>query len=116
MYTCACISCVYPLCALAHMNGVHAYVDDHVSTFSMPSMPSALQSSDCLVSPLLASLPSWLAEFAQALPLPFQEEGGSIGRMCELFEDIFLHVLHSKPATTAQLEVLSKGHVLATGD
>ena len=66
---------------------------------------------------LLASLPSWLAEFAQALPLPFQEEGGSIGRMCELFEDIFLHVLHSKPATTPQLEVelLSQGRVIVTG-
>ena len=41
----------------------------------------------------------------QALPLPFQEAGGSIGQMCKLFEETFLHILHSKPATNKQLEV-----------
>ena len=40
----------------------------------------------------------------QALPLPFQKTGGAMGRMCELFEETFLYILHSKPAVTEELE------------
>ena len=38
------------------------------------------------------------------LPLPFQKTGGAMGRMCELFEETFLYILHSKPAVTEELE------------
>ena len=33
-----------------------------------------------------------------------QKTGGAMGRMCELFEETFLYILHSKPAVTEELE------------
>ena len=74
---------------------------------------------------LQKTLPPMLAKRIkdlQALPLPFQQISTSIGQMCALFEETFLYILHSKPATSKELEeefssllLMAKAKYLETG-
>ncbi|KAJ1484643.1 branched-chain alpha-ketoacid dehydrogenase [Baffinella frigidus] len=69
-----------------------------------PHGKDALVQSAMFVKKLLPAMLAKRVKDLQAMPVPFQQTGGSIFEICALYEQSFLHVLQAPDPTTFELQ------------